>query len=142
MPSYKGDTPLCPPAGKVREIPPWNPYDGLPDHLQVAFQRAPLHALLVSKSYITYEEAMFTFPQWMAAVAQAFSQWIEFSMPRDYSMFRKRPRTVSAQSWATIRCTMVLGSDRQGEPWLQVFAIHPAVGNIMGWPREVLPVLQ
>ena len=25
-------------------------------------------------------------------------------------------------------------------PRLQVFADHPAVGNIMGWPREVLPV--
>ena len=37
---------------------------------------------------------------------------------------------------------MVRGSDGQGEPWLQVLANHPAVGNIMGWPRAVLPVLQ
>ena len=47
-----------------------------------------------------------------------------------------------AQSWATIRGTMVRDTDSQGEPWLQVFANHLAVGNIMGWPREVLPVLQ
>ena len=31
---------------------------------------------------------------------------------------------------------------RSNKPWLQVFANHPAVGNITGWPREVLPVLQ
>ena len=37
---------------------------------------------------------------------------------------------------------MARGSDGHSEPWLQVFASHPAVGNIMGWPREVLPVLQ
>ena len=37
---------------------------------------------------------------------------------------------------------MVRDSDGHGEPWLQVFASHPAVGNIMRWPREVLPVLQ
>ena len=24
-----GDTPLCPPAGRVRQLRPWNPYDGL-----------------------------------------------------------------------------------------------------------------
>ena len=37
---------------------------------------------------------------------------------------------------------MVRGSDGQTAPWLQVFADHPAVGNIMRWPREVLPILQ
>ena len=52
------------------------------------FQRAPVHVLLVSKLYIMYDEAMSTFPQWMAAVAQAFSQWIEPWMVQDYSTFR------------------------------------------------------
>ena len=47
-----------------------------------------------------------------------------------------------AQSWATVRGTMVRGPDGPSEPWLQVFADHPAVGNILGWPREVPPVLQ
>ena len=37
---------------------------------------------------------------------------------------------------------MVRGSDSHREPWLQVFASHPAVGNIKGWPCEVVPVLQ
>ena len=69
----RADTPFCLPAGRVRQMPPWNPYDGLPGNLQTTFQRAPLHALLVSRSYITYDEAMFTFPQWMTA-AGAFSQ--------------------------------------------------------------------
>ena len=63
-------------------------------------------------------------------------------MARDYPAFRERSRMVSAQSWATVRGTMVRGPDGQSDPWLQVFADHPAVGNIMGWPREVLPVLQ
>ena len=54
----RGDTPFCLPAGRVRQVPPWNPYDGLPGNLQAAFQRAPLHALLVSRSYIRYKEAM------------------------------------------------------------------------------------
>ena len=49
---------------------------------------------------------------------------------------------VSAQSWATVRGTMVRGPDGQSDPWLRVFADHPAVGNIIGWPREVLPVLK
>ena len=49
---------------------------------------------------------------------------------------------VSAQSWATVRGTMVRGPDGQSESWLQVYTSHPAVGNVMGWPREVLPVLQ
>ena len=47
---------------------------------------------------------------------------------------------VSAQSWATVRGTMVRGLDGQSDPWLQVYADHPAVGNVLGWPREVLPV--
>ena len=33
-------------------------------------------------------------------------------------------------------------SSGKSDPWLQVYANHPAVGNVMGWPREVLPVLQ
>ena len=37
---------------------------------------------------------------------------------------------------------MVRDSDGHGEPWLQVFASHLTVGNITGWPREVLPILQ
>ena len=49
---------------------------------------------------------------------------------------------VSSQSWAMVRGAMVRGPDGQSDPWLQVFADHPAVGNIMGWPREVLPVFQ
>ena len=49
---------------------------------------------------------------------------------------------VSAQSWATVRGTMVRGPDGQCDPWLQVYADHPAMGNILGWPREVLPVFQ
>ena len=86
----RGDTPFCPPAGRVQGQPPWNPFDGLPDNLQATFQRAPLHALLVSRSHITYEEPMSSFPNWMAAVAQAFSQWIESSMTHDYPAFRER----------------------------------------------------
>ena len=49
----------------------------LPGNLHVTFQRAPLHTLLVSKSYITHNQAMSTFPQWMTAVAQTFGQWIQ-----------------------------------------------------------------
>ena len=138
----RGDTPFCPPVGRVQRQPPWNPFDGLPNNLQATFQRAPLHALLVSRSYITYEEALSSFPLWMAAVAQAFSQWIESWMTQDYPAFGERSRMVSAQSWATVCGTTVRGPDGQSEPWLQVFADHPAIGNILGWPREVLPVLQ
>ena len=93
-----GDTPFCPPAGRVRHLPPWNPFDGLPDNLQAAFRRAPLHALLVSGSPITHDEAMSTFPQWMAAAAQAYGQWIEPWVAQDYPQFRERSHTVSAQS--------------------------------------------
>ena len=49
---------------------------------------------------------------------------------------------VSAQSWATVRGTMVRSPAGRGEPWVQVFTDHPAVGSVMGWPREVLLVLQ
>ena len=137
----QGATPFCSPAGRVERQSPWNPFDGLPDNLQATFRRAPLHALLVPKSYIAQEEAMSPFPHWMAAVTQAFSQWIESWVARDYLAFRERSRMVSAQSRATVRGTMVRGPDGQSEPWLQVFADHPAIGNIMGWPCEVLPVL-
>ena len=51
----RGDTPFCPPPGRVRQLPPWNPFDGPPDNLQATLQRAPLHALLVSRSYITHD---------------------------------------------------------------------------------------
>ena len=49
---------------------------------------------------------------------------------------------VSARSWAMVRGTMVRGPDGQSDPRLQVYADHPTVGNIMGWPRKVLPVFQ
>ena len=49
---------------------------------------------------------------------------------------------LSTQFWATVPGTMVRGPDGLSDPWLQVFADKPAVGNIMGWPCEVLPVLQ
>ena len=128
----RGDTPFCPPARRVRQLPPWNPFPGLPGNLQAAFQRAPPHALLVSRSYITPDEAMSTFPHWMAAAAQAFGQWIESWVAQDYGTFRERSRTVSAQSWAKIRGTVVRDSDGDGEPWLQMFPNYPAIGNIMG----------
>ena len=63
-------------------------------------------------------------------------------MTRDYPAFREQYRMVSAQCWATVPGTMVRGPDGQSDPRLQVFADHPDVGNILGWPREVLPVLQ
>ena len=56
-----GDTPFCPPASRDRRLPPCNHFDGLPGDLQPAFQQAPLHALLVSRSYITFDEAMSMF---------------------------------------------------------------------------------
>ena len=49
---------------------------------------------------------------------------------------------VSAQSWALVRGTMVGSPDSQSDPWLQVYANHPAVGNVISWPLGVLPVLQ
>ena len=33
----RGDTPFYPPASKVKQLPPWNPFDGLPGGLQAAF---------------------------------------------------------------------------------------------------------
>ena len=138
----RGDTPFCPPEGRVRRRPLWNPFDGLPSDLQATFQRAPLHALLVPRSYIAGEEAMSLFPHWMAAVAQAPSQWIGSWMAWDFSAFREWSRVVSAQSWAMVSGTLVRGPDGQSDPCLQVYAGHPAVGNVMGWPREVLPVFQ
>ena len=58
----RGDTPLWPPARRDRQLPPWNAFDGLLGSPQAAFERAPLHALLVSGSYIAHAEAMSTFP--------------------------------------------------------------------------------
>ena len=130
----RGDTPLCPPAGRVRQLPPWNPFDGL--------QRAPLHAKLVSRSYITHNKAISTFPEWMAAAAQAFSKWIEYWVAQDFPTFRAQTREVSAQSWATIRGTMVRDSDDHDETWLKVFVGHRAVGSITDWPHGALPVFQ
>ena len=133
---------LLSPAGRIERRPPWNPFAGLPGDLRATFQRAPLHALLVPRSCIAHEKAMSLFPHWMAAVAQAFSQWIGSWVARDITAFSKWSRVVSAQSWALVRGTMVRSPDGQSDPWLQVYANHPAVGNVMGWPREVLPVLQ
>ena len=65
----RGDTPFCPPAARVWQLPPWKPFDGLPGDLEAAFQLALPHALLVSRSYITYDQAMSTFPQVIAAAA-------------------------------------------------------------------------
>ena len=138
----RGDTHFCPLAGRVQQRPPWNPFDGLPGNLQATFQMAALHALLVSRSNITYEEAMSSFPHWMAAVAQALNQWIESWMTQYYPAFREWSRMVSAQAWATVLGTMMRGPNGQSEPWLQVFADHPAVGNIIGLPPEVLPFLR
>ena len=140
--AFLRDTPFCPPAGRVQRRPPWNLFDGLPSDLQATFRRAPLHALLVPRSYIAHEEAMSLFPHWMAALAQAFGQWISSWMDRDFPAFRECSRVVSAQSWALVSRTLVRGPDSQSDPWLQVYAGHPAVGNVMGWPREVLPVFQ
>ena len=136
----RGDTPFCPPAGRVRQHPPWYPFDNLHNDQQATFQRAPLHALLVPRSYIAHEEAMSLFPQWMVAVAQAFSQSIGSWVARDYPAFREWSRGVSAQSRAMVSGTMVRGSDGQSDPWLQVYADDPDVEKIMGWPREVLSV--
>ena len=138
----RGYTPSCPPAGRIQQRPPWNPFAGLPGDLRAAFQRAPLHALLVPRSCIAQEEAMSLFPHCMAAVAQDFSQWIGSWLAQDIATFREWSRVVSAQSWAQVRGTMVRSPDGKSDPWLQVYANHPAVGNVMGWPREVLPVLQ
>ena len=138
----RGDTPFCPPGGRIQRRPPWNPFAGLPSNLQATSQKVPLHALLVLRSYIAHGEAMSLLPHWMAAVAQAFSQWIGSWVAQDVPAFREWSRVVSAQSSATVRGTMVRGPDGQSDSWLQVYTNHPAVGNVMGWPREVLPVLQ
>ena len=112
----RGDTPFCPSARGVRRHPPWNPFDGLPNDVQATFQRAPLHALLVPRSYIAHEDAMSLFPQWMAAVAKAFNQWIGSWMARDYPAFRAWICVVSAQSWAMVSGTMLRGPDGQSDP--------------------------
>ena len=96
----------------------------------------------MSRSCVEHDEALSLFPHWMAAVAQAFDQWIGSWVARDITAFREWSRVVSAQSWAQVRGTKVRSPDGQSDPWLQVYANHPAVGNVMGWPREVLPVLQ
>ena len=107
----RGDTPFCPPAGRIQRRPPCNPFDGLPRDLQATFQRAPLHALLVPRSHIVHEEAMSSFPHLMAAVGQAFGQWVGSWMARNFPAFREWSRVVSAQSWAMVRDTMVRGPD-------------------------------
>ena len=58
----RGDTPFCPPAGRIQQRPPWNPFAGLPGDLRATFQRAPLHALLLPRLCIAHEEAMSLFP--------------------------------------------------------------------------------
>ena len=94
----RGNKRFCPPAGRVRQLPQWNPFDGLLGSLRAAFQRVPLHALLMSTSYITHNEAMSMFPQWMAAAMQAFSPWIQSQVAQDFPTFRVRSRVVSARS--------------------------------------------
>ena len=137
----RGNTPFFRPARRVRQLPPWNPLNGLPGSPHVAFQRAPLHALPVSWSYIMHNEAISTFHRWMAA-APAFGHWCQLWVAKAFPPFRARSRRVSAQSCATICGTMVRDSDAHDKPWLKVFVGHPAVGNIMGWPREGLPLFQ
>ena len=114
----RGDKPFCPPAGRAQWRPPWKPFDGLPSDLQATFRRAPLHSLLVPRSYIAHEEAMSLFPHWMAAVAQAFSQWMGSWMGRDFPAFREWSRVVSEQSWAMLTGTWVRSPDGQSDPWL------------------------
>ena len=63
-------------------------------------------------------------------------------MTRDFASFRARSREVSAQSWATIRGTMVRDSDGHYEPWLKVFVGLGGVGNVMDRQCGVLPVFQ
>ena len=94
----------------------------------------------MSRSYIKHDEATCRLPKWMVAVAQAFDYLIESWVPLDYPAFRERAPTVSVQSWALIHGTMVRDSDCNGELLLQVFASHPVVGNIVGWPCELLTV--
>ena len=96
----------------------------------------------MARSCIAHEEAMSLFPHWMAAVAQAFNLWISSMVARDITTFREWSGVVSAQSWALVRGTNVRSPGGQSDPWLQVYANHLAVGNVMGWPRDVLPVLQ
>ena len=127
----RGDTTFSPPAGRILQRLPWNPFAGLPSDLRATFQRAPLHALLVPRSCIAREEAMSLFPHWMAAVAQAFSQWIGSWVARDITAFREWSRVVSAQSWALVRGTMVRSPDGQSDPWFQLYASHPALKNVM-----------
>ena len=33
----RGDTPFCPPAGRILQRPPWNPFAGLPGDLRATF---------------------------------------------------------------------------------------------------------
>ena len=49
---------------------------------------------------------------------------------------------MSAQSWATIHGTMVSATDDREKPRLKVLASHRAVGNILCWPGQVLPIFQ
>ena len=93
----RGDTPSCLPAGRIQQRLPWKPFAGLPGDLRSTFQRAPLHALLVPWSCIAHEEAMSLFPHWMAAVAQAFSQWLSSWVAREITELRGLvPRGVGA----------------------------------------------
>ena len=85
---------------------------------------------------------MSTFPLWIAAAAQAFSQWIKSWIAQDFPTFRARSREVSAQFWATIRGTMVRDFNGHDEPWLKVLVGHLVAGSIMSWRREAMPVLQ
>ena len=66
----------------------------------------------------------------MAAAPQAFDQWIESQVAQDFLAFRQRYHMVSTQLRAS--GTMVRDLDGRGEPRLQAFASHHAVGNLMG----------
>ena len=85
---------------------------------------------------------MSTFPQWLAAVAQAFGAWVEAWMAENLAAFRAPFREVSTHSRATMYGTMVCDSEGRNEPCLILFVGVLAVGSVMGWPGEVLPVFQ
>ena len=133
----RGDTPFCPPAARVRQLQPWNLYDGLPGNLQTTFQRAPLHAVLLSRSYLMQDEARSRFLQWIAAAAQACSQRIKSCMSQDYPTFREGSRMVSALSWATLSGTMVRDSDCPGFRSLHTIRLSgTSLASTLNWCRS------
>ena len=80
------------------------------------------------------------------------SRWRRRRRPMANGSRPGSPRTTPSSGRDPVRCPHSPGP-WSAVPWyatrkvianprLQVCAGHPAVGNIMGWPREVLPVLQ